>query len=207
MAELKNIIFDLGGVLLDIDYKKTEDAFIRLGYDNFHAMYSQFTADELFRKLETGKISNEEFYEVLVRAHAGSVTKEEINWAWNKMLLGWREKSLLFLEQVSSKYKIYLLSNTNAIHFEAFHRSLKQQTGRNAIDPLFIKAYWSHIINLRKPGAEVFEFLIKDAGFIPAETLLVDDSVNNIDAAAALGFKTKLLLPGEFVEDIRYDLV
>ena len=204
MAELKNIIFDLGGVLINLDYKKTEDAFIRLGYENFHAMYSQYTADELFRKLETGKISDEDFYTITVKAHAGSVTEEAIRTAWNAMLLSWRKESLLFLEKISSQYRIFLLSNTNAIHFEAFHRSLKEETGRESIDPLFIKAYWSHRIGLRKPDADVFEFVAKDAGIRPEETLLIDDSEHNIKKAAELGFKTHLLTADERVEALDY---
>ncbi len=204
MAALKNIIFDLGGVLIDLDYKKTEDAFISLGYENFHTMYSQYTADELFRKLETGKISNEDFYKVAINAHAGSVTEEAIQAAWNAMLLSWRNESLLFLEKISTQYRIFLLSNTNAIHFEAFHRSLKEETGRESIEPLFTKAYWSHKIGLRKPDAEVFEFVAKDAGIRPEETLLIDDSENNIKKAAELGFKTHLLIAGELVEELNY---
>jgi len=206
MAALKNIIFDLGGVLIDIDYQRTEDAFIRLGYDNFHAMYSQFTADEVFRKLETGMISNEDFYRVISRAHAGDINEEEIRAAWNSMLLDWRKDSLDFLEKISSRYRIFLLSNTNAIHSEEFHRTLKVQTGRDSIDPLFTKAYWSHKINLRKPDADVFEFVTKDSGILPEETLLVDDSENNIKKAQELGFKTKLLLPGEKVENLKYEV-
>jgi len=206
MSKLKNIIFDLGGVLINIDYQRTEDAFIRLGYDNFHAMYSQFTADEVFRKLETGMISNEDFYRVISRAHAGDIAEKEIKRAWNSMLLDWRKESLDFLEQISSRYRIYLLSNTNAIHSEEFHRTLKEQTGRESIDPLFIKAYWSHKINLRKPNADVFEFVTKDAGILPGETLLVDDSENNIQMAAELGFKTKLFMHGEKVEELKYEI-
>ena len=78
--------------------------------------------------------------------------------------------------------------------------------GRESIDPLFIKAYWSHKINLRKPNADVFEFLAKDAGILPEETLLVADSENNIQKAAELGFKTKLFMPGEKVEELKYEI-
>ena len=204
MTELKNIIFDLGGVLINLDYKKTEDRFISLGYKNFRAMYSQYTADELFQKLETGKISDQDFYEIAVKAHAGSVSAAEIQTAWNAMLLSWRKESLEFLEKISLKYRIFLLSNTNEIHFEAFHRSLKIETGRESIDPLFTKAYWSHKIGLRKPDASVFEFVAKDVGILPEETLLIDDSENNIEKADELGFKTHLLTAEERIETLDY---
>ena len=204
MSTIKNIIFDLGGVLLNIDYEKTAAAFRAIGYDDFSEMYSQFTADELFQKLETGKISDADFYQTLIHAHKGTITEEKLREAWNIMLLDWREKSLSFLEKISKNYRIFLLSNTNAIHLDAFNRSLKEQVGRDSIDDLFTKAYYSHHIQLRKPNAEIFEFVAKDAGLKPEETLFIDDSENNTETAKRLGFKTHLLLPGEKIEELDY---
>lgn len=205
MAQLKNIIFDLGGVLLNIDYKKTEQAFKDLGFHNFEEMYSQFTADELFANLETGKISNDDFYDRLTKEAKTQVSRPEIMDAWNKMLLTWRKESLAFIAKLDKKYKIYLLSNTNAIHLEAFNEILKKETGESeGIDKLFAKAYYSHKINLRKPNDDIFNFVAKDADLIPKETLFIDDSENNIATASRLGFKTHLLLPQEKIEDLDY---
>ncbi len=202
---LKNILFDMGNVLFSIDYKKTQEAFEALGYNNFSEMYSQFTADALFEKLETGKISTEEFYEKLIASHAETVTEQQITSAWNGMLLHWRIESLTFLKILAKKYKLYLLSNTNDIHLAAVNNLLKQETGKESIDDLFTKAYYSHKINLRKPNADIFEFIARDAGINPRETLFIDDLKNNIEAAALLGFKTHLLLEGETVEGLDYE--
>jgi HAD superfamily hydrolase (TIGR01509 family) len=205
MAQLKNIIFDLGGVLLNIDYKKTEQAFKDLGFDNFKEMYSQFTADELFANLETGKISNDDFYDRLTKEAKVKISRQEITDAWNKMLLTWRRESLAFIAKLNKKYKVYLLSNTNAIHLEAFNEILKNETGRSeGIDDLFAKAYYSHKISLRKPNNDIFNFVAKDADLKPEETLFIDDSKNNIEAAGKLGYKTHLLLPEENIEDLDY---
>lgn len=204
MAELKNIIFDLGAVLINIDYKKTERAFIELGFDNFEAMYSQFTADAVFEKLETGKISNEDFYDKLISLNDNNITATQIKNAWNEIILDWRVESLHFLETLSPKYKLFLLSNTNAIHHEYFHNSLKAETQRTEIDSLFTKAYYSHEIHLRKPNEDIFEFVAKDANIIMEETLFIDDSSNNILTAKQLGFKTHLLLDGERIENLYY---
>lgn len=202
---LKNIILDLGGVLLNIDYSITEKAFKDLGYENFEAMYSQFTADELFSKLEKGQVSPEAFLQQMETAGKGKISKEQITHAWNKMLLTWREESLAFLQQLSLKYKLYLLSNTNAIHLKAFNEILEKQTGRSeGIDDLFTKAYYSHQVNYRKPNEDIFVFLAKDARIMPEETLFIDDSSNNIETAKRLGFKTHLLVPGEKVEELDY---
>lgn len=205
MAELKNIIFDLGGVLINIDYKKTEKAFIGLGFENFEAMYSQFTADAIFERLETGKISNEDFYDKLISLNNNNITAAQIKIAWNKIVLNWRAVSLHFLETLSPKYNLFLLSNTNAIHHECFSNSLKIETNRVEIDSLFTKAYYSHEIHFRKPNPDIFEFVAKDASINIAETLFIDDSSNNIDAAKLLGFKTHLLLEGERIENLNYN--
>ena len=202
---LKNILFDMGNVLFSIDYKKTEDAFAALGYDKFSDMYSQFTADALFEKLETGKITAGEFYKKMISSHTGLVNETQITEAWNSMLLHWRLESLVFLKTLAKKYNLYLLSNTNEIHLTAVNNLLKQATGKESIDDLFTKAYYSHKINLRKPNADIFEFIAKDAGIDPQETLFIDDLENNISAAAALGFKTHLLLDTETIEALDYD--
>ncbi len=202
---LKNILFDMGNVLFSIDYKKTQDAFEALGYNNFSEMYSQFTADALFEKLETGRISTDEFYKKLIASHPEKITEQEITNAWNGMLLHWRMESLKFLKILAKKYKLYLLSNTNDIHLAAVNNLLKLETGKESIDDLFTKAYYSHKINLRKPNADIFEFIAKDAAIEPQETLFIDDLENNIATAAQLGFKTHLLLEGETIEGLDYE--
>ena len=202
---LKNILFDMGNVLFSIDYKKTEDAFKALGYENFSEMYSQFTADALFEKLETGKITTEEFYKKMISSHTGLIDENQITTAWNSMLLHWRLDSLSFLKTLAKKYNLYLLSNTNEIHLTAVNNLLKQATGKESIDDLFTKAYYSHKINLRKPNADIFEFIAKDAGIDPQETLFIDDLENNIETAASLGFKTHLLLDSETIEGLDYE--
>ncbi len=205
MTELKNIIFDLGGVLINIDYKKTERAFIELGFDNFEAMYSQFTADAIFEKLETGKISNKDFYDKLISLSNNKIRAAQIKKAWNEIVLDWRVESLNFLETLSPKYKLFLLSNTNAIHHECFSNSLKIETNRVEIDSLFTKVYYSHEIHFRKPNRDIFEFIAKDTTINMVETLFIDDSSNNIDTAKLLGFKTHLLLEGERIENLHYE--
>ncbi len=204
-GNLKNIIFDMGNVLFTIDYKKTQDAFEALGYNNFADMYSQFTADALFEKLETGKITNADFYKTMIESHTGTVNKMQIDAAWNGMLLHWRNESLNFLETLSKKYKIFLLSNTNDIHLQEVIKLLKEQTGRESIDELFTTAYYSHKINYRKPNADVYEFVLQDAKIKAAETLFIDDLESNIKAAAILGFKTHQLLEGETIEELDYE--
>jgi HAD superfamily hydrolase (TIGR01509 family) len=202
LTGIKNIVFDLGGVLLNLDYNKTAEAFKELGYNNFDAMYSQFKADELFEKLEMGKVSEQDFFTVLQKVADKPITDEQLIEAWCAMLLDFRTDSLTYLETLSKKYKLYLLSNTNSIHFAAFHRLFKKQLGNIFLDDYFTKAYYSHCIGLRKPHKKVYEFIVKDAGLVPSETLFIDDSWPNLAEAEAMGMRTHLLLPQERIEQL-----
>jgi FMN phosphatase YigB (HAD superfamily) len=204
MSQIKNIIFDLGGVLLNINYQKTADAFEQLGFHDFNNMYTQYTADEIFSKLETGNISNEDFYNSLLAKAAKPIRVEDLQTAWNAMLLDFRTESLAKLRQLKQEYRIFLLSNTNDIHWQAFQTIFTESTGEHSLDHYFHKAYYSHQVGLRKPNADIYEFVAADAGMVIAETIFIDDSYNNIEAASALGFQTHLLLAGEKIEALPY---
>ncbi|MEP6673837.1 MAG: HAD family phosphatase [Ferruginibacter sp.] len=199
---IRNIIFDLGGVLLNIDYNKTSSAFKELGFENFDNMYSQFSADQLFEKLETGTVTEKDFLDILSGVAEKSVRNEEIIKAWNAMLLDFRKESLDFLESLAAKYNLYLLSNTNAIHMNAFHDDFVKQTGKNLLDDYFIKAWYSNKIGLRKPNKNIYEYVLKDGKLKAEETLFIDDSINNIEAAMEMGIQTFHLKQGQKIEDI-----
>ena len=205
MSKIKHIIFDLGAVLYDIDFKKTAKAFKDLGYTNFDDMYTQYHVDEVFEKLEIGILSKETFCDLLKQKNNNNVTEEEVIIAWNAILIGWRKASIQFLVGLAKKYNLYLLSNTNCIHQEAFLSTFEKETGFKDFNSFFVKPYYSHEIHLRKPNLNIFEFVAADANIMPAETLFIDDSYPNIDAAKSLGFKTHLLLAGEQVEDLDYE--
>ncbi len=202
MNKLKNIIFDLGAVLINIDYKKTEQAFINLGFAHFSKMYNQYEANPIFEKLEMGLISTDDFYNTIINLSPRRITAAQIQNAWNKILLHWRIESLAFIQTLSPRYQIYLLSNTNAIHQAAFLQTLPLQTGITNFNTLFTKAYYSHEVHLRKPNKNIFEYVLADAHIIATETLFIDDSYNNIDTAKSMGFKTHLLLAEERVENL-----
>lgn len=205
MAETKNIIFDLGGVLLDIDFQKSIDAFKKLGIDNFEKMFSQFKADELFEKLETGKISETDFYSAIRKRTRTIITDIEIDNAWNALILSFRTDSLDYLEKITGKYKLYLLSNTNSIHVKYFKQLFTKETGKPLLDAHFTKAWYSNEVGLRKPEAQIFEFVLQAENMVAAETLFIDDTYSNIETAQKMGFKTHHLLPEEKIELLRLD--
>lgn len=200
MATIKNIIFDLGGVLIDIDYHKTARAFKKLGAQNFDEQYSQAGADKLFEALETGIITDDEFLKRMQKYCHPSTSYQQIEDAWNEILLSFRLPSLQFLESIKDKYNIFLLSNTNSIHKKAFYKILENETGFTSLDHYFIKSYYSHLIHKRKPYVATYNFVLSDAGIAAAETLFIDDSPVNIEGAREAGLQTHLLLPTEKIE-------
>lgn len=201
---IKNIIFDLGGVLLNIDYNKTIQAFNQLGIADFDKMYSQSTANLLFENLETGKITEEDFYAELKKVLPPNITNVDIKNAWNTMLLDFRQESLAYLITLKEKYKIFLLSNTNHIHLTAFRELFTRQTGRKSLDDYFDKVYYSNIIGLRKPYKEAFEYVLNDAGIRADETLFIDDSINNIIGAQPVNLHIHHLQPHEKIEELKF---
>ncbi|HMJ47532.1 MAG TPA: HAD family phosphatase [Ferruginibacter sp.] len=202
MAGIKNIIFDLGGVLVDINYHLTANAFKKIGFSNFDELYSQYIATDLFENFETGKITEDDFYGEIMRIDTKGNNKEAIMGAWNAMLLGFRTASFDFLQTLKGKYNLYLLSNTNTIHLAEFNRIFTEQTGYPNINSFFTKAYYSHLVGLRKPYKEMYNYVLQDADIKPGETLFIDDSSHNIEGAALVGIKTHLLLPSERIEKL-----
>lgn len=202
MEGIKHIIFDLGGVILNIDYMLTEQAFIDLGVKNFRELYSQFHANALFEDLETGGISNDDFLHELQKAAPDGVTIEQIVTAWNAMLLDFPVARLQVLQQLQNYYDIFLLSNTNAIHQSAFNAILFQSRGLPSLDLFFNKSYYSHKIGYRKPEKEAYQIILDENKLDPAATLFIDDTLPNITAAQELGIKTIHLQAPRTILDI-----
>ena len=190
MQNIKNIIFDLGGIILNIDFKQTELAFAELGVGNFNQYYTLQSVSPLFEKLELGLITPEAFYDEFRTVVKVSLTNEQIRDAWNALLLDFPAERIQFLEALNKKYKIYLLSNTNKIHYDAFIKIFDEQTGKGDFNKYFIKPYYSHEINLRKPNKECFEFVLKKENLNAEETLFIDDSETNVEAAKTVGLNT-----------------
>ena len=204
MPQIKNIIFDLGGVLLNIDYNKTAQAFQQLGVTNFDELYSQYKANPLFEELETGKISEAAFYQAIEQYCRPATSQKDIENAWNAMLLSFRTESLDFLVSLKDRYNLFLLSNTNSIHLKAFQQIFTTETGKASLDNYFTKCYYSHIIQMRKPYMDVYQFVLQEGNMNAEETLFIDDSINNVNTAKELGMQVHHLLATEKIEDLQY---
>lgn len=190
MKGIKNIIFDLGGVILNIDFSITEKAFKELGVTQFSNMFTQHHSNDLFVELETGRISEPEFYEAFRKGTGTNLSDETIKKAWNALILDFREPTLEWLEKNQDKYRIFLFSNTNQIHYDAFVAAYEAKTGKADFDAFFEKAYYSQHMGMRKPDPAPFLQILQEQNLLPEETLFIDDTIKNIETANALGIKT-----------------
>lgn len=186
-AAVKHIIFDLGGVILNIDYQRPIEAFAKLG---INTLYSKSEQSTLFDQLETGKLSGDEFLAHLQAMARPGTTLSEIKAAWNSILLDFPIRRLQLLQQLQLHYDLYLLSNTNEIHEEAFNQLLFTTCGYPNLAMFFDKVYLSHRVGLRKPNPEIFSLVLNDHQLKAEETLFLDDSIQHIEAASALGIQT-----------------
>ena len=203
MAEIKNIIFDLGAVLIDIDFNRVNNSFLDLGISNFNNQYSQLLANKLFENLEMGKISVEDFYTAIQNQSSKPLQESDIKKAWNSIMGNFRIESMKKVLELSQYYDVFLLSNTNAIHFEEIMSIAKMQLEAE-LDAFFKKTYYSFKIGMRKPNEDIYNYVLRDALIKAEETFFIDDTAPNIETAKRMGFITHLLLPSERVEQLKY---
>ncbi len=202
MINIRNIIFDLGGVILNIDYNKTAEAFKSLGLKNYDELYTQFKQISVFDDLECGFISHEEFYDEVRKLSKLDVSNEQIRDAWNAMLLDFPKKRLELLKKLRDKYRLFLCSNTNEIHLEFYNNVLYKSFGIKSLGDILEKEYYSHKVGMRKPNADIFNLILKENNLKTEETLFIDDSPQHIETAKALGLKTIYLEKGMDIVDI-----
>jgi glucose-1-phosphatase len=194
MRAIKNIIFDLGGVIMNIDFKKTETAFADLGFTDFKQYMTQFHITPFFEDYETGKIDDAAFIKGIQQIAAKPLTEQEIIHAWNALLLDFPPERIELLEKLKNHYRIFLLSNTNALHHDAFQQSFHALTGKT-LEDIFEKTYYSHTAHLRKPHAAIYQLVTDENKLNPAETLFIDDSASNFSGAEEIGIQTLHLKP------------
>jgi putative hydrolase of the HAD superfamily len=194
MAAIKNIVFDLGNVLLDLHLEKTEEAFRDLLQEEFEHAYLKYEADRLFERLEVGKISPFEFVNGMRSAADVPISDDDVIDGWNALLGELPKKRIDFLRDLSQKYNIYLLSNTNAIHMMWLDDYLAENYGMSieAFIGIFKQHFFSFQIQLRKPHKAIYKYVCDKANLSPEETLMIDDREDNIASAKALGFQTYL---------------
>jgi len=198
---IRNIIFDLGGVLLNIDPKKTIEAFGKLGMEQLVGDKGLSYDHDIFYQMEQGKITPEEFRDGVRQLLPKEVSDDEIDAAWTAMLLDFPAIRVELVKNLRKDFNIYLFSNTNAIHVAKYHSIFQTQHGFE-VSTLFEKDFYSNEIGYRKPSAESYQEIIRLSGINPAESIFIDDSLQNVESAMASGLKGFWLETGQTVENL-----
>lgn len=189
---IKNILFDFGGVIVSLNKQNAINRFKELGVENISEYLTEFRQKGIFLELEEGKLTKQEFYtEFRKLSGRDDISDKDIDSGWLAFLLDIPEYKFQLLKDLRKKYKVYLLSNTNPAIME-WAESEDFSPTKEPITAFFDKCYYSFEVKAAKPEKEAFEAVIRDSGIIPEETLFLDDGQANIDMAKSLGFKTYL---------------
>ena len=202
---IKNIIFDLGGVLLNLDFNRTYDALRNLGIDKPEEIIRLGHGSVILRAHESGKITDEEFVQSLKKLSPVPVNDSDIINAWNMLLLDFPKDRIEWLRGLKKKYRLFLFSNTNGIHVAHFRKMYSDAYGNAVFDDHFEKAYYSHIAGLIKPDLEAFHLVVRENNLAPEETLFIDDTLANVEAARQAGLKALQVVAGTTVLDLELE--
>ena len=191
---IRSLILDMGGVILDVDYKKIFSEFVKYDCNNMQSFFTQQTQIPLVDDFEKGLITPAMFRNKVRKLIGKDLENDVLDNIWNSMVLGVRKEDVDLIKTLRKKYdKIFLFSNTNEIHVEYVKDMFFEAMGYDIFEILFDKVYFSNEIHLRKPDKESFEFVVKDAGVDKGTTMFIDDTAKNILGAEKVGLKTYLL--------------
>lgn len=200
-SKIKNIIFDYGNVIFLIDFKRTQHTFTELGIKNVERFFDHSGHDPLFDDFETGRITSAEFRDGIRRiTGAPDLSDSQIDHAWNTLLIGVPPVNHDILLKVKDKYRTFLLSNNNEIHYNWIMNYLNKEYRLESNSLFFEKDYYSHLMGMRKPHADIFKHVMDENNLNPEETLFIDDSPQHLKTAAELGLNTHLLSYPETLE-------
>jgi len=193
LRKIDNIIFDLGGVLFDIDYHLSANAFEELGIPDFKKLYSQAHQNDWFDNFEIGKINQQELLAYLHENIPGNHQDADLIRCWNAMLLGMEPIKFETLKKIRPHFKLFLLSNANELHLPQVERMIEEKNPGQTLQAHFDQLYFSHLIGLRKPHPESFLKIINDHQLDMERTLFLDDSIQHVEGAKAIGLNAALI--------------
>jgi len=199
---IKNILFDLGGVIIDLHIYKTRSAFEEMGMPDTSNWFIASNQATLLNGYETGNLTTEQFIEGINAEIGLKISEGDFYAAWTTMLGKVKEPRIHMLKGLREKYRVYALSNINAMHAHACHEILQRDHDIFSFHEIFDLVFYSHEIGARKPDPEAWLKVIERTGLIPEETLYVDDNSDNIETARKLGFHAELV-DREITEIIR----
>lgn len=200
--KIDTLLFDFGGVIVNVDYTLMVKAFADYNIKNFDKIYTQANQIPLIDAFEEGTITMKEFHDRVRELLSCSLSDKQIDDAWFSMILDLPKERIDLLLELKKKYKLYLFSNTNELHIEGLKKMYRKQFGFDIFSELFVKAYFSNEIHMRKPHADAFRFVIEDSGINPCTTLFIEDSPQHIEGAKSVGLNTYWLTGGQTIIDL-----
>ncbi|MCF2488693.1 HAD family phosphatase [Dyadobacter sp. CY347] len=190
-SKIKNIIFDLGDVILNIDVPVASKSFAELSGREQAEILELFSKNALFRQFETGELDEAGFRNYVREIlEFSDLSDEAIDTAWNSLLLDLPPERVELLQKLSKNYRLFLLSNTSSIHITQVNKILEASTGIKKLDELFEIVFLSYEMGLMKPDPRIYQKVLEQAGLEAEETLFLDDNRDNIEAASKLGIDT-----------------
>ncbi|MGN5954143.1 HAD family hydrolase [Sphingobacterium lactis] len=193
MQNIKNVILDYGNVIYMIDFARVRQAFLDLGISQVDEFFGHRGQDSLFDAFDRGEITAAQFRDgVREKANRPDLTDQQIDDAWNSLLVGVPAGKHELLEQLHARYRMFLLSNNNEIHYAYCMNHIKEVYQVESNDQFFEKTYYSHLAGLRKPDLKIFELVLQENDLDPSETLFIDDSPQHLEGAKQLGIHTAL---------------
>ena len=203
MQKIENIILDYGNVIFMIDFANSQQAFTQLGITNVGEIFAHAGQIKLFDDFDKGNITPKEFRNgVRDLTQNNKLTDQEIDAAWNALLIGVPEGKHELLLKLNEKYRSFLLSNNNEIHYSYCMKHIQDKYGVEDNSHFFEHAYYSHLMGMRKPNADIFEYVLEQQKLDPSKTLFIDDSPQHLRTAAGLGMNTALCSKEEPLETI-----
>ncbi|MBN9383146.1 MAG: HAD family phosphatase [Chitinophagaceae bacterium] len=206
MQGIKNIIFDLGGVIINLDNQLTENAFLALGARPLKEYFGHGHAASFFKDYEVGGISDQQFVDNIKSLTGITASDEDIIRAWNALLLDFPPERIRLLKDLRKSYRIFLFSNTNALHLAHLQQIYRDTFPGDeyGLDDHFERAYYSHTLKMRKPDIASFQYILKENQLRGEETLFVDDALINVEGAEKAGLKGFFLRPGTTITDFQW---
>lgn len=188
IKKIKAVVFDLGNVIVDLDVNATIEGFRQLP-GNENTITCEDLESELFLQYEKGLISSDDFRKGIRLSLKKEMSDQQIDAAWNAMLVDTPLKRLSFMHSLRTQYKVFVLSNTNAIHVDCFEQQIALNSNGKGLRDHCDKIYYSHIMNMRKPNADIYAAMIADIGLPADQILFLDDKAENIAAAHKAGIQ------------------
>jgi len=201
----KNILFDLGGVILDLNVHKTLEQFLELGFPKELLNYPENFYTDVYFNYETGKVTTREFRDSIRKISGIPFTDSVFDEAWCSMLAKVPKKRTEILKRLAGQYQLFILSNTSELHIEKFNAMFLESAGYQ-LSEVFSDRFYSHLTGHHKPDTAAFEHVLEHAGIQAAETLFLDDNIHNVKAAREMGFNVIHITDNLKMEDVGYDL-